>query len=300
MQDAKQKRETSDTIVEYCGAFDRDNPDYDKTVTVDQVSCTDLDGTLGIGRYRYAIVICKIKEDFWKFVPVRTLGSQEADRAFREFCSGFLDQFDGDLVNVLVYCDAHRSLIRVCDNYNCTRRHSPPGRPQSNAVVERRIGVALDGLRAYLVTACLPNCFWPFAGSCFAFNHVTTPRKGEVSTYCKVFGEEPTFRFFVSGQLVFYKPAPTIFTQAKTDNPLRPGIFLDYYVNHKGKFTGQYIVCDLEDFVGKSLHHRIGATQFQLKINRTEVVKDPIGAEDRPVFGAIRLVLKILVRQLYN
>ena len=112
---------------------------------------------------------------------------------------------------------------------------------------------------------------------------MTTPRKGEVSTYCKVFGAEPTFKFFVSGQLVFYKPAPTIFTQAKTDNPLRPGIFLDYYRQPSGKFAKQYIVCDSEDFVGKTLHHRIGPSHFKLHLHRTEVVRDPDGALE-PMF----------------
>ena len=80
------------------------------------------------------------------------------------------------------------------------------------------------------------------------------------------------------GQLCFYKPAPTIFTPAKSDHPLRPGISLDYYVDYNGKFTGQYVVCDLEDFAGKTLHHRIGPAHFKLSLHRTEVVREPIGS----------------------
>ena len=31
---------------------------------------------LGLGRYRYGIVICKIKENYWQFKPLRTLDSR--------------------------------------------------------------------------------------------------------------------------------------------------------------------------------------------------------------------------------
>ncbi len=97
---------------------------------------------------------CKLQHDYWRFIPLKTLGNKEADRVVREFCGAFLDDFDNDIVNVLVYCDAH-----VCDNYNCTRRHPPPRRPQANSVIERKIGLALEGLRVVLVTGCLPTAF---------------------------------------------------------------------------------------------------------------------------------------------
>ena len=36
---------------------------------------------------------------------------------------------------------------------------------------------------------------------------------------------------FVTGQLVFFKPAPTIDKQSKVEPTLRPGIFLYYYMD---------------------------------------------------------------------
>ena len=161
------------------GSFHRDNNEYEKVVSMDQVSMTDVDGTLGIGNFRYALVICKISEDYWDFIPLKTLESGEADKAFREFCGNFTK----DIGSVMVYCDAHRSLIRVCDNFSLSRTHPPPGRPQANSVIERKVGVALAGLRAYLVTAGAPNCFWLFAGHCFAFNSQLRRRNGEPSSY---------------------------------------------------------------------------------------------------------------------
>ena len=88
---------------------------------------------------------------------------------------------------------------------------------------------------------------------------------------------------FICGELVFFKPAKTITKQAKTDPSLVPGIFLDYCRGIEGKFSGQYVVCDLKDFVGKNLHHRIGRQHFRLHLHRTEVVKLPVGTGE-PIF----------------
>ena len=42
------------------GAFDRRDDRYENIISMDQVSLTDLSGTLGLGRMRYAMIICKI------------------------------------------------------------------------------------------------------------------------------------------------------------------------------------------------------------------------------------------------
>ena len=94
------------------------------------------------------------------------MDSKEAERIFREFC-GQIGRKDRESIKLLtVYCDAHASLRAVCSEYGMSVAHSPPGRPQANAEVERKIGVALNGLRAYLAQAGLPNWFWPLVGHC--------------------------------------------------------------------------------------------------------------------------------------
>ena len=42
-----------------------------KVVSLDQVGVADLGGTMGIGGYKYAMVICKVAEDYLDFVPSR-------------------------------------------------------------------------------------------------------------------------------------------------------------------------------------------------------------------------------------
>ena len=145
--------------------------------------------------------------------------------------------------------------------------------------------MALNGMRAYLVNAGLPCCFWPFAGHCYAYNESWSSHNGSRTAPRKqLLGGKEYHELFSTGQLVFFKPAPTIYHQAKTDPRLVPGIFLDYYVAG-GHFTGQYVVCDLSDFKGKNLATRIGKEHFKLHLHRTEVVRMPSGyGVDEPIF----------------
>ena len=59
-------------------SFDREKEEYDNVVTMDQVTIADVEASIGIGNFYYAIVICEVKEDYWRFYPLRTLESAEA------------------------------------------------------------------------------------------------------------------------------------------------------------------------------------------------------------------------------
>ena len=96
----------------------------------------------------------------------------------------------------------------------------------------------------------------------------------------KLFGEFKG-HLFVPGQLVFYKPAPTIALTPKVGHALRPGIVLDYYFGPEGTFRGQYIVVDIEDFIDTDLYYLAEATFFTLRLHRTEVVRDPVYTIDQ-------------------
>ena len=196
---------------------------------MDQVQLTDFYGTLGIGNFRYALVIAALHDDgdYWDFINLKGLGAEEAHMAFKQFAK----QAGTSFATVMVYCDSHESLIRVCKDFKVLHKHPPPGISRANAVIERKIGVALAGLRAMLVTGCLPNCFWPFVGHVFAFHSCL-----KNGSFARVTGGIENFATFVPCQLVFFKPAKTIAVTAKTDNPLIPGIFLDQMGSSQNKF----------------------------------------------------------------
>ena len=139
----------------YKDAFKKTKDEKRGTITMDQLTVKDEFGTMGIGGYAYAIVFAKIGGDFWSFVPLRTLTAAEAMIAFRTFC-----KLTGSTVdNTIVYSDAHASLRKICATMGLAVSHPPPARAQGNSVVERRVGLSLQGIRACLVIAGFPNCF---------------------------------------------------------------------------------------------------------------------------------------------
>ena len=154
----------------------------------------------------------------------------------------------------------------MCKHFGCAVRHPPPGQPRHNPVVERKVGIALQGISCCLLTAGSPNVFWPMVGHAFVVNynlmhrHKTT---GDVA-YEATHGEA-TFTAYIPGELVFFMPAQTIISAkvAKVESNLVAGIFLDYYMGPDGKFSGQYICVCLEDFVAKNLHRRVDSVVYQ-------------------------------------
>lgn len=215
-------------------AFKKDDPKYTNTITMDQVTIRDEFGTAGLSGYRYGIVLYYIGKQFWSFVPLRTLVANETEFAFRAFCL----TVGADYSCALVYCDCHASLVKVCNDVGVLVRHPPPARPQANAVIERLVGLYLQGIRAYLTTAGMPNCFWPFAGRCFCLNYNCEVRGEELtSSYEKATGAAPSFETYVLGELIFFKHAPTIKAgkPGKVENPLRAGVFLHYYITPAGQ-----------------------------------------------------------------
>ena len=126
----------------------------------------------------------------------------------------------------------------------------------------------------------------PLQGKVFSFNDNLKLRFKEDGTsyvpYTNVIGHAFTGSQFVTGQLVFYKPAPTIMKLPKVGDRLRPGLFMKYYVSG-GRWNNQYVVADIEGFANKNLHNAIGPLEFKLKLSRTEVVKLPPWTEE-PIF----------------
>ncbi len=188
------------------GAFQRSDDKHKMMVTMDQLTLADVEGTMGLGGFKYGIVICKVLEDYWEFIPLRTLLAVEADRAFKQFCLASGCTSD----NIIVHCDAHTSLIRICDNFKAPREHPPPATPVANAVIERKVGLISQGIRAYLTTAGLPNCFWPFVGHAFSINYnMNHTNDRRQKPYVDVVSTT-SFQTAVPAELIFFTPATTI------------------------------------------------------------------------------------------
>lgn len=249
---------------------------------MDQLTVEEMDQPLGIGGYKYAI-FHRVDTNYWCLAPLRTLKFEEPNYRFNRFCRST----GADKDTTLVYCDQHNTLKAMCKHLGCAVRHPPPGQPRDNPVVERAVGLALQGISCCLLTAGLPNVFWPMVGHAFVVHYnLTHQNKDGVVVYFLMHGDVDC-EAFIPGELVSFKPAPTITIistrVAKVESNLIAGIFLDSYVGPDGKFTGQYICVCLEHFVGESLHRRVEGQHFKLRLHRTEVLRRPASAP-HPVF----------------
>jgi len=83
-----------------------------------------------------------------------------------------LQDFVGNTAVERFYSDNAPELVSAAQALGWTRERATPGRPQTNRVAERAVRSVLDGTRSALLSAGLPESFWPLACKhwCFARN----------------------------------------------------------------------------------------------------------------------------------
>ena len=60
---------------------------------------------------------------------------------------------------------------------------------------------------------------------------------------------------------MFFVPAKTKVSLDKANNRMLFGVFLGYHMAPGGKWTKEYIIADLDDFVGRSLDEDASSKQ---------------------------------------
>ena len=92
----------------YRGAFLRKEHKKD-IITMDQLTVAEIDQPLGIGGYKYAIIFQRVDNNYWWFIPLRTLKFEESYFHFNLFCLST----GADKKTTTVYCDQHQTLSHV-------------------------------------------------------------------------------------------------------------------------------------------------------------------------------------------
>ena len=95
--------------------------------------------------------------------------------------------FTGGVPVRAVYSDRAPTLIRAVSTLPGPPAHttSIPGVPQTRSIAESRVKIMVRGFRVMLISAGLPNCYWPFAAKYYAFMR-TIVRNGEESIFAKL------------------------------------------------------------------------------------------------------------------
>ena len=99
---------------------------------MDQLTVRDELGTMGYGGFKYGIVLCKVKDNYWDFLPLRTLKDAETKAVFRSFCLTSECKANSSLIS----CGVLASFPVGSDQLGYSRRHPPPARPQAIVVIE--------------------------------------------------------------------------------------------------------------------------------------------------------------------
>ena len=132
-----------------------------------------------------------------------------------------------------------------------------------------------------LESAGLPLCFWPYVAMAYCFLNSIDKRGGilheeQTPYYLRHKFVVPEDKSFIPGQLVYFKPAETIWTRSmKFEGKLQRGIFLNYKLGSGMKYTGQFVVALLSEFSESIIHPDTPASDFEFHEHVTELVINP-------------------------
>ena len=229
----------------YKGAYVKTAEEWGHKLTADHITSLK-DNMLGITGDKDALTIKDEYSGLKNLYPTKTKNAEETQMAIREFA--------GDRIIHNLYSDKSGEIAKALRDLNIMPKNSVPGRPQTNAVIERANRDILEGIRTSLVRAGLPACFWTFAcfHYCLADNIAHGPDGS--SPWLKTHGYPFTGELVPFGAAVIYKPTPVQDVAiSKMEPSTRVGIFAGYKIEPGYKWgsekqTGKYLVWDLDAF----------------------------------------------------
>ena len=174
-----------------------------------------------------------------------------------------------------IYCDGFKSFKKAIKRLGVMHEPSQPGIHETNAIIERANGDILSGLRTSQVEAGHPGCMWPWSGPCYTFlESIGCDDDQEESSYKKHTGQDFDGIALPYGCGVFFKPAPTKYALSKAAPRMQYGVLLGYRLAPGGRWSGEYIVADLDDFVGKDFSIDADPMEWSsIKPHITKVIK---------------------------
>ena len=150
----------------------------------------------------------------------------------------------------LMYSDRAPVLEDACRQLEIVWESAHPGLPQTNGVIERVNGDIIQGARALLNQAGLPDCFWPLAMQAFClYENVSIDKEG-TSPWSRRNGSHAfEGRLFPFGALVYYRPDTTKrqYAELSTNSgSMRVGVFVGYELKPGHTWHKEYRVIDME------------------------------------------------------
>ena len=148
------------------------------------------------------------------------------------------------------------------------------GISQTNSIAEANNKSILSGTRKLLVQAGLPACWWTYAAPYYCFMKNVMLDLNNDSAYYDTFGCHFPGKLIPFGNIVHFVPAPTKDDRGKTEPRLCTGMIVGYRTAPGGKWMGDYLVLDINDFSGIPLHSKTEPGTFKdIRPHITRTVK---------------------------
>ena len=155
------------------------------------------------------------------------------------------------------------------------------GKTKHNSLAERTNQFVLVATTTCLLEAGIPPCFWMYAIRCVSHLLNIEPNDDEVSSWCKLHGEEFKGKMIPFGAIVYFKPsdARAREQQHKFDPMGIPGVFAGYSLWPGLHWSRKYRVWALCDWTKQNLAYDSGKPIAKLRTpHYTEKVelKEPL------------------------
>ena len=162
------------------------------------------------------------------------------------------------------------------------------GKTKHNSLAERTNQFVLVATTTCLLEAGIPPCFWMYAIRCVSHLLNIEPNDDEVSSWCKLHGEEFKGKMIPFGALVYFKPsdARAREQQHKFDPMGIPGVFAGYSLGPGLHCSRKYRVWALCDWTKQNLAYdaekpiaKLRTPHYTEKVELKEPLEFPCKAE---------------------
>ena len=162
------------------------------------------------------------------------------------------------------------------------------GKTKHNSLAERTNQFVLVATATCLLEAGIPPCFWMYAIRCVSHLLNIEPNDDEVSSWCKLHGEEFKGKMIPFGALVYFKPsdARAREQQHKFDPMGIPGVFAGYSLGPGLHWSRKYRVWALCDWTKQNLAYdaekpiaKLRTPHYTEKVELKEPLEFPCKAE---------------------
>ena len=213
--------------------------EWGHTLLADHVSTGDLG--LSVDDDKYGLVMLDVYTDVCDVLASNTKNAAAVLSAVKEF--------GGAVRWTYFFTDGAKELKKAAADLGSTvHLSSTPYRPESNGIIERRVGVISDGVRCLLGQSGLPHGWWTYAARAFCHGLNVRKNVNGMSPWHRRCGQPwPDKDNFAFGQQVHFRK-PLRYKEGEKFAPRgSQGVFVGWFLLPGGVYKGDMLIVDMDE-----------------------------------------------------